>query len=281
MSMPSNRPLAKRRGWPVALAALLLVSLGGSLVAALVNSRAVKGSIPGKAAVLGLAVTPSGYLIGTAGGALFSAEGNSWARIPDFSGTTLVANNGSGAVLVNGGAVYGTRDLTTFAKVGAAPDGVVGVVGVSANGAAELYFATGTGRFFRGAGGQAPLEIQAQGGPEDVVTLSVAGPAPTLLAGGLTSGLWLSADGGLAWTRLLGTPTRSALLDNRQAGRTFIATAGGVLTSADGREWNFTDLREPVEALAQSPDAYWAIAASRVLYESADGLTWRAKTLPE
>lgn len=278
MSMPSNRPLAKRRGWPVALAALLLVSLGGSLVAVLVNSRTVKGSIPGKAALLSLAVTPSGYLIGTADGALFSAEGNSWARVPDFGGTTLVANNGTGAVLVNGGAVYGTRDLTTFARVGAAPDGVVGL---SAHGAAELIFATGTGRFFRGAGGQELLEIQARGGPRDVVTLSVAGPAPTLLAGGLSSGLWLSEDGGLAWTRLLGTPTRSALLDNRQAGRTFIATAGGVLTSADGREWSFTNLREPVEALAQSPDAYWAVSASRVLYESADGLTWRAKTLPE
>lgn len=264
------------RGWPVALAAVLLVLLGGSLVAALINSREIEGSIPGKAAILGLAVAPQGFLIGTADGALFSSDGTAWSRVDGFTGTTLVANGNLGALVLNGGRILESADLEAFADRGAAVDAAVSLAG---NSGGDVFLATGNGRFFLGGFGGEPMELAAQGGPQDVISLAVAETSPTLLAGGLTSGLWRSEDGGLAWTRLLGTPTRSALLDNRTSGRGFIATAGGVLTSRDGRQWSFTDLRESVEALAQSPNAYYAITASRLLYKSSDGLTWKAQVL--
>jgi hypothetical protein len=101
-----------------------------------------------------------------------------------------------------------------------------------------------------------------------------AADRPLMLAGGLSSGLWRSEDGGSHWERILGTPVRAALVDRREAGRLMIGTAGGVLTSTPTRPWEFTDLRVAVEALTQTGDGYFAVTADRLLYQSGDGLKW-------
>lgn len=251
-----------------------MILLAGSLVVAVLTTRQVEGSVPGKAAILGMAVVPDGFLIGTAGGAFSSRDGATWIRVKRFSGATLVANAAAGALALNGGRIYETADLESFSPRGKA---VAGAVALAGNASGEIFLATGDGRFFRSGPGGTPVEIAARGGPPDVVTLAVFPGSNQLLAGGLSSGLWRSAGGGVVWTRVLGTPTRSALLDGRFPGRGLIATSGGVLVSQDGRQWSFTDLREPVEALSQSPTGYFALTASRLLYESADGLTWQAR----
>jgi hypothetical protein len=71
------------------------------------------------------------------------------------------------------------------------------------------------------------------------------------------------------------------MIDQRSGGRTFLATAGGILVSRDARTWEFTDLREPVEAIAQTAESYFAVTAARLVYESSDGQGWRPLVLDE
>jgi photosystem II stability/assembly factor-like uncharacterized protein len=185
-----------------------------------------------------------------------------------------VAGEGSSAVLVNRGRLYRSDDLESVRPL-VAEVGDAAALAVASDGG--IYLATGSGRFFRTAGQGQPEEIEAKGGPDEVLALAAA--PPTLLAGGLTSGLWRSEDSGASWGRILGTPTRAVMFDRRGAGRSFIATAGGVLASEDGRQWEFTGLRDPVETLAQTPDSYFAITAERLVYQSADGVNWRPLVL--
>src|SRR5687767_5125881 len=103
-----------RRRWPLGLAALIGFLLLGSMVAAVVNGVRVKGSVPGKAAILGLAATGDGFLIGTADGVLTSGDGSTWTAVDEFSGESLVAGAGSGVALLSGGTLYRSGDLEDF-----------------------------------------------------------------------------------------------------------------------------------------------------------------------
>ncbi|HYN98858.1 MAG TPA: hypothetical protein VEU28_04220, partial [Actinomycetota bacterium] len=91
-------------------------------------------------------------------------------------------------------------------------------------------------------------------------------------------GLWHSEDGGSTWSRSLETPIRAAMFDHARPGRRVIGTAGGVLWSTATRPWQFTDLRVPVEALAQTADGYFAMTAERLLFESSDGVRWEVRS---
>lgn len=251
--------------------------MAASLVAALFSLRSIEGAIPGRAAILGLATDGTAFLIGTANGAYTSPDGHTWSRLQSMDGPTLVAGAEGGAVLLNGGKLFESDDLRRLRPL---PGEVTVAAALAVSPSGVIYFATGSGRFFTTTKGGRPHEIEAEGGPDEVLALAAgAGSPPPLLAGGLTSGLWRSEDGGTRWSRILGTPTRAAMLDRRTPGRGFIATAGGVLVSADGREWEFTDLRSPVESLAQTQDSYFALTADRLVYRSPDGLEWRPLTL--
>lgn len=265
-----------RRRWPIGLAAALAFLMAGSLVAALLSLRSMEGAIPGKAAILGFATDGRAFLIGTANRAYTSLDGRTWSAVQGLEGPTLVAGGESGAVLLNGGRLYRSEDLRTLTLL---PGEAGEAAALAAAPTGEIYLATGPGRFFRAAANGKPQEIEGDPGPDEVLALAAGegSPAP-LLAGGLTSGLWRSDDGGARWSRILGTPTRAAMLDRQVAGRGFIATAGGVLVSTDGRLWEFTDLRDAVEALAQAEGSYFAITAGRLVFQSADGRAWRPLT---
>ncbi|MEX2552750.1 MAG: hypothetical protein WD627_07100 [Actinomycetota bacterium] len=270
-----SRPLRDtgRRRWPIGLAAALAFLMAGSLVAALLSLRSIEGAIPGKAAILGFATDGRAFLIGTANRAYTSLDGRTWSAVEGLEGPTLLAGGESGAVLLNGGKLYRSEDLRTLTPL---PGEAREAAALAAGPTGEIYLATGSGRFFRAAADGKPREIEGDRGPDEVLALAAGeGSPPPLLAGGLNSGLWRSDDGGARWSRILGTPTRAAMLDRQVAGRGFIATAGGVLVSADGRRWEFTDLRDAVEALAQTQDMYFAITAERLVYESPDGLEWK------
>lgn len=242
-------------------------------MAAVVNGRRIQGSVPGKSPILGLAANQEGFVIGTSNGVLTSRDGRTWVPAEGFSSSSLVAGAGAEVVVLSGGTLYRSSDLTAFSVVReglgpataltAAPDGKVYVVRE-----AEEILVLDPG------GGSSPIEV-LEGPPEMLAFAVGAQDRPLMLAGGLSSGLWRSEDGGSHWERILGTPVRAALVDRRESGRLMIGTAGGVLTSTPTRPWGFTDLRVAVEALAQIDDGYFAVTADRLLYQSADGLKWK------
>ncbi len=271
---------ALRRRWPLGLAALLGFLLLGSIVAAVVNGRRLQGSVPGKAPILGLAVSPNGFLIGTSDGVLSSSDGSSWKRVPGFEGESLVAGSGSTIAVVSGGALSVTSDLAVFRPVSGDLDRPTALT-VTSQG--QIWVADESGVHFTGEGPGLPNPVPLEGGPGEVLSLGVqsgdADDRPTILAGGLSSGLWRSDDGGMKWQRILGTPTRAILVDPAEAERYFIGTAGGVL-AASRTTPEFTDLRLAVEALAESEGTFYAITAERLVYESKDGLKWTARPVP-
>jgi photosystem II stability/assembly factor-like uncharacterized protein len=241
-------------------------------MAAVVNGRRIEGSVPGSAPILGLAATPQGFVIGTSGGVLTSDDGKTWTPVDEFSGSSLVAAAGSEVVVLNDGVLFRSSDLQTFTEV----QGGLGS-GTALTGTPEgnLYLARGPEDLLELdlEGGSQPVQI-VEGPPEMLALAAGDGERPVMLAGGLSAGLWRSEDGGSRWSRILGTPIRSALVDRREPGRLMIGTAGGVLTSTPTRPWDFTGLRVAVEALAQTADGYVAVTADRLLYRSADGLEW-------
>jgi hypothetical protein len=265
-----------RRRWPLGLAALLGFLLVGSMVAAVVKGARVKGSVPGKGAILGLAVTGDGFLIGTSEGLLTSADGRTWTRVDGFSGETLVAGTGRGAVLYNDGELFyadrgkfaeATAELAGASALTSTPDGTV-------------YAARGRELVVLAPDGKRRT-VEFDQGPPRILALAVGDTGSELMAGGLSTGLWRSDSGGKEWTRILETPIRAALIDRGKPGRRLIGTAGGVLWSTETRPWQFTDLRVPVESLAETPDGYFAITADRLLYESEDGLEWKVRILQQ
>jgi hypothetical protein len=282
LSTPSRT--AGRR-WPIALAAALVALTAGSLVVAMFSLRSIEGAVPGTSAILGLATNGAAFLVGTGDGAYTSRDGRRWARVEGIEGRTLVTGSGDGAVVLNGSALYTSGDLATLAPLaGDVPEASALAAGPSG----EVYLATRESRFFKKTG-EEPLEkLPEAEGPEDPLALAagpntppIVGAPPVLMAGGLSSGLWRSADEGARWSKILGTPTRAVMIDQRTAGRTYLATAGGILVSSDARTWEFTDLREPVETLAQTAESYYAVTAARLLYASPDGQKWSALALDE
>jgi hypothetical protein len=263
-----------RRRWPLGLAAVIGFLLLGSMIAAVVKGARVKGSVPGKAAILGLAATDDGFLIGTADGVLTSSDGSTWTVVGEFSGESLVAGAGTGVAVLSSGTLFRSADLDEFTD--AVPDlkGVTALTG----------FTDGT---VLAARGRELVRFSPQGtresvdfdkGPPEILALAAGeGSSSEMLAGDLSTGLWRSEDVGSSWERILETPIRAALVDRAEPGRRLIGTAGGVLWSTETEPWQFTDLRVAVEALAETDDGYLAITSDRLLFESSDGLEWKVR----
>ena len=263
-----------RRRWPLGLAALIGFLLLGSMIAAVVKGARVKGSVPGKAAILGLAATQDGFLIGTADGVLTSSDGSTWTALEGFEGESLVAGAGPGAAALSSGALYRFSDLDSFR---AAPPGLSGVTALTGLPDGTVFVARGREVLrIDTDGSRSPVAFDE--GPEEILALAIGeGANPEMLAGDLSSGLWRSEDQGRTWERILETPIRAALVDRAEPGRRLIGTAGGVLWSTETQPWQFTDLRVAVEALAETDDGYLAITSDRLLFESSDGLEWKVR----
>ncbi|HEX2052689.1 MAG TPA: hypothetical protein VHJ78_03045 [Actinomycetota bacterium] len=258
------------------MAAVLGFLLVGSVVAAVLNARRLEGSVPGKAPILGLAATPEGFLIGTANGVLSSADGREWRRVAGFEGESLVAGSGGTVAVLSGGRVAVASNLQDFTPV---PGEVEQATALTVTPAGRIWVAGGADLLLAGdRSGLGAADVTRDDGPEEVLSLGVRGEAgTTVLAGGLSSGLW-RFDGG--WQRILGTPIRAVLIDPASDDRYFLGTSAGVLVAGRTAP-EFTDLRLPVEALAESEGTYYAITADRLLYQSRDGLQWEARTAGE
>jgi len=271
--MPS-RPL--RRRWPLGLAGLLGFLLLASVVTAVVSSRRLEGSVPGRAAILGLAALPGGFLLGTSDGVLSSTDGVTWERVPGFEGETLVAGSGGTAAAAGSRGVSITTDLVSFRQV-PADLGRPSALTVAPGG--SLLVAQPEQLVVLQERGPVST-ISLEDGPTGILSIAIredgASRDRTILAGGLSSGLWrLEGEGG--WQKILGTPIRAILMDPAHPERYLIGTAGGVLTAGPTAP-EFTELRLGVEALAEFEGRYYAITADRLLYESADGLAWTVRT---
>ncbi|MDQ4149703.1 MAG: hypothetical protein M3164_06940 [Actinomycetota bacterium] len=260
-----------RRRWPAALIATLLLVLLGGFVATILTSRRIEGTVPGRAPVLGLAALDDGFLVGTGRGVLSSRDGKTWALVDRFGrGASLIADGREQAWVLSGGAVEVTQDLDAFEEIYRPARGVA----VAAAGGG-FYAVQDPKRLLVIRGGQ-PTEMVVAPGPREIVAFAVRDDDPeSFLAGGLTSGLWRSEDGGRSWTRILETPVRAILHHPAGMGRIFIGTGGGILYSDDGLRWRFTDLRLRVEALAEAGGTLFALTGDRLLYESSDGMSWR------
>lgn len=245
------------------------------MLVAVVKGARIKGSVPGKGAILGLAATGDGFLIGTSEGLLTSADGRTWARVDRFSGETLVAGSGGEAVVYNDGTLFRSAGSGKFTEAAA---GLAGISALTSTPGGTVYAARGRELVVLAADGKRRT-VEFDQGPPRILALAVGDTESELMAGGLSTGLWRSESGGEEWSRILETPIRAALIDRAKPGRRLIGTAGGVLWSTETRPWQFTDLRVAVESLAETPDGYFAITADRLLYESEDGLEWKARIL--
>lgn len=264
-----------RRRWPLGLAAVLGFLLLGSMLVAVFKGARVKGSVPGNGAILGLAVTGDGFVIGTADGVLTSADGSTWTAVDRLAGGSLAASAGDGVVVLSSGKLYRSSDLEQFTEHAPGLPGVTALTG----GADGTVYAAVPGEVLTVSPNGPASSLSIEEGPPEILALAVGeGSPPGMLAGDLSSGLWSSEDAGLSWSRILETPIRAVLLDRAEPGRRFIGTAGGVLWSTQTEPWQFTDLRVPVEALAQTAEGYFAITGDRLLFESADGLSWKVRS---
>lgn len=273
----SGRAAGGRRHRYLGLAVALGFLLSGSLLVATISSRTVAGAVPGKEPILAMASLDEGLLVGTAGGLFSSADGVRWSRVPGISGLSLVATTGQGAVVLAGGSLYEATDLSGVRKV---REKMGAALAIADDLSGSTYIARTPKRIYVVSNQAQERTINVEQGPPEILALA-AGPGNAsgqpggLVAGGLTSGLWRSTDGGASFQKILGTPARAVLADARKRGRLLLATAGGVLVSADGRAWSFANLRIPVEAMSQNNTAYFGVGQDRLVYTSPDGLRWR------
>jgi hypothetical protein len=260
-----------RRSPVLLVGGLLVALLSGGFVVALLSEGRIEGSVPGGDPVLGLAAVPAGFLVGTASGAVASPDGRRWREtsLPGAPrGRVLVAAADGRAVAVAGGRLYEGDGLDDFRRRSLAPRDATAL---AAGGDGEILVATQGGRLVR-VGGDATQDVPlGPGAPREILALAARDGG--LYAGGLSSGLWQSVDGGRQWQQLLKTPIRAVLADGPVgAGRLLLATPGGILVSADdGRSWRFTELRIATEGLSASGGAFYALTSERVVYHSADG----------
>ena len=253
------------------LTATLLILLIGAVAVALVTSRTIVGAVPGRSPILGLATTEAGFLAGTGRGAFWSRDGKTWSALEALTGSrTLVADGPEVALVLARGVLWRTTDLVTLTN----PREVGRAIVVADESAEAAYVVKDSREALRLSEGGSQ-KITFSGGPTEIIALAVGSNPRSLFAGGLTSGVWMSRDEGATWRRLVQTPTRAILLDPSRKGRILIGTSGGILISEDeGRRWRFTGMREPVEALAESDGRFFALSLDRLLYTSADGVSW-------
>lgn len=248
----------------------------GSLIAAFISRRTIEGAITGRAAILSLGVIDDGYLVGTAEGLLKSSDGRTWIKVKRFSGSRALATSDADKAVVHFKHIlYRTSDLNEFEPAYGA---VQAAVAVALDVEGNIYFAESADRYGLVTADGSLQAVKARRGPAEVLSIEgIPGDPVVVFAGGLTSGFWRSVGGGLRWRHILKTPTRTILVDPNVPDRIFIGTAGGVLYSTDeGFKWAFTEMRLPIEALAEHGGRYFAISEDRLLYFSNDGLKdWR------
>lgn len=253
----------------------MIIALG-AFVAAFFSLRKLEGAIPGEAAILNLGVIEEGYLVGTSDGLYRSSDAKTWTLVKAYSkGRVLVASNADKAFIHHDRLLFETEDLRSFdPHFGAVQPAVAMAVDKEDN----VYLAEKATRFALITSDRSLQTVQAIRGPKEVLAIEgIPGDPVVVLAGGLTSGFWRSLGGDSPWTHILRTPTRAILADPNVVDRIFIGTAGGVLYSKDeGFKWAFTEMRLPVEALAEFGGRYYAVTEDRLVYVSKDGLKdWR------
>jgi hypothetical protein len=265
------------------LGVISLVMFAGALLLAILAARGNRDAVPGTDTIASLGVIPAGYLVGTTGGLAVSPDARAWSVAHLPSEVVPVASQGAIAYVLAGGVLRSTSNLKTFntlasgvtgTVIAAGPGGSVDIV----DGRRIIQVAGGGGA---NPAGPRPVQIH-QGGPsmpKGIVGVSVdPAHANTILAGGPTSGLWETEDGGATWYRLLGTPTQAVAFDPANPQRILLGTVAGVLISGDGGlSWRFTQLRLDVHGLAAEGGRFYAVSGDRRLFVSPNGVSgWGA-----
>lgn len=253
---------------------------------AFVSLRRIKGSVPGNAPILSVAVVEESYLVATDEGVLVTKNLDEWT--PLFGDVKTRSH----VSMIEGQAVirYEKGDRRFVARTFHLPDFDT----VADKGPLGTAFSAGqSGVSFVGLSEQKKGRIVAIGSegvveevaidgvaPREITALQVVpGEAAKIYAGGLTSGLWVASGfpDAASWVKLISTPIRAILTDPGDPSVLLIGTQGGVLLSAsEGRTWRFTQMRIPVEALATYDGSVYAVTGERVLYRSDDGDTgWK------
>jgi hypothetical protein len=245
--------------------------MAGALIAALVSSRQLAGAIPGDDPILSMAAIEKGFLVGTAGGLYASPDGKRWAQVKGFLGRrALVARAADKAVVLHEKNLLATSDLKTYEAIHDFPRGGLALAGDREG---NIYVTEDAKHLVLFEAGGSVRRVTATGGPKEILTVAgIPGDPAVILAGGLTSGFWRSPGGDNDWRNILKTPTRAILADGAKQDRIFLGTPGGIFYSNDqGFTWTYSDMRLPVEALAEHQGVYYAITSDRLLYFSKTG----------
>lgn len=281
---PGNNSLDKparigsRYRW---LIVALAVIMAGALVVVLVSQRRIKGSVPGRAPILSLALVDENYLVGTNEGVLLTKDFEDWNPLfGDLATPSHVATLEDETVIryekQNRRFIARTFKLPEFETVAdRAPLGTAVAVGKGAVTFVALSGKQQARLVAIGINGTIE-ELKITGAaPKEITALQVVpGEEARIYAGGLSSGLWVAKGfpDEAVWEKLLGTPVRSVITDPGDPEVVLIGTPGGVLLSTSGgRSWRFTEMRLPIEALSTSDGNVYAITADRILYRSDDG----------
>ncbi|MCA1839343.1 MAG: hypothetical protein LC723_03285, partial [Actinobacteria bacterium] len=161
---------------------------------ALISSRTLAGTVPGKDPILSLGVTENGYLAGTSRGAFVSKDGTTWKRSKEFKRVRTLAASVSGTVFTSSeGVTEATNNLEDFAPaVGA----VLSSVAISTDRLGNLYLAGDDHTIALATvdRGLQTVEVpDPPDGPDRIIALAaVPGAKVTLFAGGISTGMWRS-----------------------------------------------------------------------------------------
>lgn len=242
------------------LIALVLGLLAAGALYAVLSERRLRGEVPGRGAILSLAVANDRFLVATSVGLFESKDAIDWQR-HEFTGRIQVASSGQ--------AVFATVGPRIFRLDNNASGGLLRSTPSALAVEAEGLYAAVLG-FIHTPDGDVQMHDPQ---PTDVAALDVE--PPVFYAGGISSGLWKSENSGQNWRQLLETPITAILADS---GRIFVGTPGALLISEAPDRLEFTELREPIGGLAKVDGRFYAVA-SRVIYRSDNGKTnWRAVT---
>lgn len=277
-----------KRRWPLLLLAALLMLISIALAVTLLSTRSIEGAVPGKAPLLGLAVVQGQFLAASETGLYLSPDGKTWSKPRSFSKeAALLAGIGpKNAIVLSGRGLFrfdapgsfrlllpGPTDGTALGSSGGSAYIARGINSILVIGPPCL---SGVSPDTECRHPESSGTLRLRRGPSEILALDAAPSNPVMFfAGGLRSGVWRSAAPELRWQKVLATATRAVLVDDLDPRRIYIGTAGGLLVSKDqGLSWSFTDLREPVEALAQWQDTLFALAGNRLVFRSSDGERW-------
>ena len=269
-----------KRRWPLVLLALILMLIAATAMYATLSARRPVSAVPGRAPVLSLAVAPGGLVATTGTGAFFTKGDGRWARVDSLGRSrVLVAAQAPLLYVASEGDLRATEDLKSFRRVS---QGVRQPTAVAVVGSDEVAAAGSSGDLLTTR--DPSIMIMVPPGKGDIVALAGrrSGATLRLFAGGLSGGLWTTAEDGRGWRELLETPIRCLGLDAGDRRRLLAGTSGGILESVnEGRSWTFTNMRVPTEAIAQGAGEWFAVGQDRLLYRSSDGRSkWEAVAGP-